>query len=511
MNSFSGACGISGPLRLVVAGASDESEVRLLHQPFALVGRDQRADVPLDHKLVSRRHVYIQIVAGEAFWVDLDSRSGTLSEGQLHKLGWLDAGKSIGIGPFELRRRFTARSAAHEHRLPADARVSPLVARSMGDQQLPEVTLEFLNGPSRAARWPVNRVMSLVGSAEGCKFRLADPSVASFHCCLVKTPLGLWVVDLLGPNTIGVNDAVMRYAQLADHDVLRVGRYHVRIHIQPVGRSDKPIAATVTIPSIVPRSDPSREAILTPGFSNLASGTEPAGKIGKPQPTRTHTTSLEWLSLPADEPILLERTDLAKSVLVPLVNQFGLMQEQMLDQFQQTISILVHSFGALHRDQMNLIREELDHLRSLTREFHALKSELAAREPNFPARELAYPLPGAEGQLALTDTQQPEDWLVPDTECTVKSSTGAVGIGSDPSSTVSVSRNTEKEASLPSPAAPSQVQGATASPHAHSVQHGSKTESDQDIMVWLHDRMVTLQQERETRWQKILKLLPRVS
>jgi hypothetical protein len=30
-------------------------------------------------------------------------------------------------------------------------------------------------------------------------------------------------------------------------------------------------------------------------------------------------------------------------------------------------------------------------------------------------------------------------------------------------------------------------------------------------MIWLHQRMMTLQQERETRWQKILKLLPGLS
>jgi hypothetical protein len=37
---------------------------------------------------------------------------------------------------------------------------------------------------------------------------------------------------------------------------------------------------------------------------------------------------------------------------------------------------------------------------------------------------------------------------------------------------------------------------------------GSNAQSDRDVVVWLHQRMVTLQQERETRWQKILKLLP---
>ena len=41
--------------------------------------------------------------------------------------------------------------------------------------------------------------------------------------------MGLWVVDLLAPDGISVNDALVRYALLADNDVLRVGRYQMRI------------------------------------------------------------------------------------------------------------------------------------------------------------------------------------------------------------------------------------------------------------------------------------------
>ena len=82
----------------------------------------------------------------------------------------------------------------------------------------------------------MNRVMSLIGSASGCKFRLADPSVSPFHCSLLRTPLGLWVVDLLGPDGVSVNDALVRYALLADDDVLKVGRYRIRVRSRFAGR-----------------------------------------------------------------------------------------------------------------------------------------------------------------------------------------------------------------------------------------------------------------------------------
>ena len=76
MKSFLAACGITDSLRLVIeAESAGAGELRVLSQPFAIIGRDPRADVILDHPQVSRRHVYVQIVEGHAFWVDLESRS----------------------------------------------------------------------------------------------------------------------------------------------------------------------------------------------------------------------------------------------------------------------------------------------------------------------------------------------------------------------------------------------------------------------------------------------------
>jgi hypothetical protein len=36
-------------------------------------------------------------------------------------------------------------------------------------------------------------------------------------------------------------------------------------------------------------------------------------------------------------------------------------------------------------------------------------------------------------------------------------------------------------------------------------------DAERDAVAWLHQRIITLQEERESRWQKILKLLPGVS
>ena len=229
MKSFLNACGFRESLRLIVEGPqAGDGEPRSLPHPFAVIGRDPRADVILDDPRVSRRHVYIQAVAGQVFWVDLESRTGTCDQAGTRKSGWLAGGGLLEIGPFVIRRvagdAWTGSPGPRE-----PGRESPLAVRGYGHEPLPEVTLEFLNGPSEATRWPMNRVMSLIGSAKGCKFRLTDPSVSAFHASLLRTPTGLWVVDVRGGRSITVNAEPVRFGPLSDGDVLGIGRYRMRI------------------------------------------------------------------------------------------------------------------------------------------------------------------------------------------------------------------------------------------------------------------------------------------
>ncbi|MDQ2623268.1 MAG: hypothetical protein M3Y45_09560, partial [Actinomycetota bacterium] len=178
---------------------------------------------------------------------------------------------------------------------------------------------------------------------------------------------------------------------------------------------------------------------------------------------------------------------ISESVLVPLVNQFGIMQQQMLDQFQNAMGMLVEMFGSLQREQMDLIRQELDQLRDVTREFQELKVELAtlSRER---AQAQASPAPVSP---APAPAVEPE----PDA---AKASVS--------------SRRTAKAPSSPSPE-PTDRQAAAASPEEPSrrakVDRGDAP--DGDVMLWLNQRIATLQEERESRWRKILKLLPNAS
>ncbi|MFO0887985.1 MAG: FHA domain-containing protein [Isosphaeraceae bacterium] len=499
-----------------------------------MVGRDQRADIILDHKLVSRKHAYIQIIDDDLFWMDLDSRSGTWSDGRSQKSGWLTGGKAVRIAQFEIQR-FAGRGAT-----PRDAgaspspRVSPFLARSYGGQSLPEVALEFLNGPSRATCWPMNRVMSLVGSAEGNKFRLADPSVSPFHCSLLRTSIGLWVVDLLGSDGIAVNDVAVRFAMLADGDVLRVGRYRVRVQSRfaplalesgrrPQGRRlpqadgralaigfDRPVKSEPGSPPDAP--DPAAPAHV---LDLSSSGTPPASRFGD-------ISEIGGPSSDLDELNPLENLEIPTSVLMPFVNQFGSMQQQMMDQFQNAITMLVNMFGSLHQDQMRVIQEELNQLRDLTSEVSALKQEIRERSHARPgprsASRLADPREGTETHAPRRRARQLPGLQGPG-PARPRARVGPTEPDPEPPPTPVIPREVADEddpglnlpqdhASLADGELPFDgddaglTQGSTAS---------TDRDSNRDVVVWLHQRMLTLQKERETRWQKILKLLPGVS
>lgn len=522
MNSFLRACGLSEPLQLAIhAPTLERSEVRLLQQPFALVGRDRRADVSLEHREVSRRHVYLQAVEGKIFWIDLESRTGTSSDGHPRKTGWLEAGQPLEVGPFELQRLDmsdpTARGQGRD--VASSPRLSPLVACAHPRGPLPKVNLEFLNGPSLDTCWPMNRVMSLIGSTEGCKFRLSDPSVSPFHCSLVRTPAGLWVVDLLGSDSVSVNDVPVRHAPLTENDVLRVGRYKIRIQCRFPRGALEALGA--------PRTRPAQVAIGGGGTGMAPAGAH-TGSLA-PWSAAAGAGTLKPLSAPGDAlsvdrltpvisgPIQLEaKGELAESVLVPLVNQFGLMQQQMLDQFQQAIATLVQMFGGLHRDQMELIREELDQLRDLTREFHALKQDLSARAQGSSAA----PGPVATTAASLGDAAASRPR--PPLEERAAANIVKAATGDRPASTAAAAPSTGPppvEPVRPAPAEPPvrsagspgvEAPGPT-SPPPRAAAEAAGSEADKDVIIWIHQRMMKLQQERETRWQKILKLLPGLS
>src|SRR6185437_7288565 len=130
-----------------------------------------------------------------------------------------------------------------------------------------------------------------------------------------------------------------RSAALGPGDVLGVGQVLVR---------PDPAAGADGLPATLSRSWPSAP---------------PAGRFATDRPPGVP-------EFPAGDPSL-----------ALLLNHFAEMQRQQMEQFQQMIMVMLQSFNGMHRDQMGLVREELDRLRELNDEFATIKAQLASPPP----------------------------------------------------------------------------------------------------------------------------------
>ena len=86
---------------------------------------------------------------------------------------------------------------------------------------------------------------------------------------------------------------------------------------------------------------------------------------------------------PLVETPIVERpsSSLTPADLEPFVARFEQMQQQMFEQFHQAMMTMFQGFGAMHRDQMGQVREELDRIRDLSRELQGLQGRPAEATP----------------------------------------------------------------------------------------------------------------------------------
>jgi pSer/pThr/pTyr-binding forkhead associated (FHA) protein len=532
MMSFSNACGVRDSLRLVVESPwTKGAELRRFYQPFAVIGRDPRADLLIDDPQVSRRHVYLQVVAGWAFWVDLESRTGTRTEAGRQKSGWLAGSRLLRMGPYVIRRAASDAPTDDPFHGDEPPRDTPLAALAYSREPLPDVALEFLNGPSQAMFWPMHRVMSLIGSAKGCKFRLTDRSVSPFHASLVRTPAGLWAVDLRGGDSITVNAVPVRSCRLGDGDILGIGRYRICIRCRI---RDQGWAGGLSEPGrrmllgSEPRPDRAGDShrpvpLHDRGASAIPIGVTPGGTeapaAAVPVSIAIPASEIEIASSDAALSGTLNQPELTASVLVPLVSQFSLMQNQMFDQFQQAMGMLVQMFGTMHREQMDVIRTELDRLHQLTEELQALKVELAKQsggsaEPLWERTDAAASNAAPPGSTSKAAAASARSSSTRPSTTGVGASSAAIPPPAPMTGAYAEERSVTVDSPLRSPAtSPFAGQRIDQDQPRNTAQGGSGESAgdpDRDALLWLHERIATLQHERESRWQKILKLIPGV-
>ena len=495
MDSFQTASGLAGPLTLEIEGPGlPAAERRSFAQPFALIGRDDRADLMLDHDMVSRRHAYLQAIDGRVFVVDLESRAGTIGGDGPLESGWISPGQTLLIGPYSVRLANSAtdsdsaeggsggggEGAGFEFSAAASAPpANPLLARSSKTDDLPRISLEFQSRTAGHSVWRMKQVLALVGSSPRCKVRLLDSNVSKLHCALLRTSNGLFVVDLLGRGGIMVNGVPVKSARLDAGDVLGLGQVIVRPYLE--GENAKR-TGTATSPGSWEGAGTGQGGKPAPNLP--ARPTRPWGQAPLPAvrtgPPAHFTPVRPPEGFATDRPPPANELAANEPALALLLNHFGSMQQQMLDQFQQSMMMMMQMFGGMHRDQMGLVREELDRLRELTDEMARIKAEMAVRTRK-PLTQLApWPPPGPAA--APPPSPAPAS---PPPQRAAATTNGPVA---PPPPFTQRPARPHDDAPPPTPMAPLEPR-------------------NPDIHDWLNERLAAITEEQQSRLQKIMGLL----
>jgi len=117
---------------------------------------------------------------------------------------------------------------------PGSAVVGEVAEQPLLSLPMPRIALDFMTNHIQT-HWRMRRAVALVGAAPECTVRLNGAGVSRYHCALVLTGQGLWVVDLLGQleasseDVTLVNGTPVRFARVDPGDVLRVGGVSVRV------------------------------------------------------------------------------------------------------------------------------------------------------------------------------------------------------------------------------------------------------------------------------------------
>ena len=281
----------------------------MFRQPFLLVGRRPDSDLVIDHWQVSRRHAYIQLIDGEYFCVDLGSRTGTIGGDVSERSGWLEEGRALQIGPYAVRLEWPGRASRSAAALPASpgscregARPGALAdgpeprpRRPVADLPDPDRRAGRLEVPLQPGPDPPGRLGGRPPGPEGpARQRRADP---------LRQARGRRRASGRPP----FDPAPLRHPAAAARRQERAGAGDLRWSVP-----DDPTRAARR-----PDRRPPRAEVFRP--------TVPA-----------------WPIPPSQQfPALIENSGaLADPGVSMMFQQFGMMQQQMFDQFHQTMLMM---------------------------------------------------------------------------------------------------------------------------------------------------------------------------
>ena len=488
---FRKACGLGSPITLAnrpAHSAAGEPSTLDSPQPFVLIGRSPKTDLSLSDDLVSRRHAYLQAVAGGVFAIDLESRTKTFwdDEPEARASGWLEPGQSLRIGPYRIERMDQPADEASHHDpfhplLPPEDPGVPWNAFPRPIFELP-----FRLG-GVASTWEMAGLLGLVGRDDHCQFVLSDDSISQSHACLVRTSVGTWVVDLATREGVFVNGTRVRWAWLGDGDLLRLGRFTlvVRYDRQPEGirRDDVPLEAGART-STPPGDDP-RDDLGTIGGGGRGLALRPPAR--PPGPRKPSVPSRH--SRPA-EPAIVDRGEWEPVLGTGGPSPYALWQQQMqlMESFHNDMTMMVQMFIAMHREFQSSVRDELARVQKLTKELSRLNARLL-EVPESPGagRALQAVRPAPKGGPAPPESQP------------ARGANGHPGAGRRADEPKSGERGRQPRPSDRPSSIPTnrKVAGDVSPPRQDSIA----------MYADITRRITEIQRERRGYWQRILKAI----
>ncbi len=234
MSGFSVASGLGEPLRISCTHRTTGAAVtRDIPEPFAFFGRHPLNAVQLDDPSVSKKHVYLQMLDGCAFVVDLGSRTGVRIGGHSIVQSWLSPEQTIEIGPFDILISGPLKGVSD--------RRSPVLSDGL---TAPRLTLSSGGDSEGVIFCPLQCPLTLMGQDPHCNFRLIDRRLRPFHAAVVQTETDGWLVDLLGSGSTRLNGRPIRSSLLRVGDRIDLNGIPLEVHLNRLetARSDSSVA-----------------------------------------------------------------------------------------------------------------------------------------------------------------------------------------------------------------------------------------------------------------------------
>lgn len=533
---FRVACGVTGEVVVTIRHRERpmmKSVRHVMRHPSALIGRGSHCDISLQDPTVSYRHAYLQLIDAQLFCFDLGSRSGTFCRSDRHREGPLALGDEVFIGPFSL-----SVSSQNPEALEGDGAwdVTPLSAEQMAalneSQGTPfQAVVKFLNGSPRPKPFSLNRPVTLVGKRSPCRIKLTDDSVSRVHCSFVRTTMGIWLVDLLGRGGTLVKGERVQRVPLNEGDEITVGGFRMQLQAAATSRDLMQRNTELTR-----AQQPSHAADPNQRTEQKRIGKRETDLQPRPNPT---------LIPPSDgRPAESGGTEstFSESFVYSLVDQFSAMQQQMFEQSQQTMTAMAKILQSRHEIEVELVRDEMAHIRGLSKELQELSRQLAERQlgeiraeaaaPQSAAEEAESARAAAEAQMRLAGIIEQVDQSTPSEEPVVETQEQSVSVEGqsniaqgtgEPSADAADSEATGVDHAAVPPAGDTPLQGEEAAVEEVAAESERDTQvpetvpagttesgdigSDEDPHIWLSQRIAAIEKERSSRWKKITRIL----